>query len=257
MDRGAARARRRLRRPAARGDATSSPATCPRSTSSTAATSRSHPRRAGRHHRPQRRRQVDAAQGAVRARSRCASGTVELARRGHHRARRRTRSSPRASATCRRTTTCSRGSPSRRTCEMGAVPAARGVRGAVRRRRASCSRCSASGASQRAGSLSGGERQMVAMGRALMMEPVGAAARRAVGRPVAGVPGRGVHPLPPDQRGRRLDRDGRAERPAVPADLPPRLRARPGRQRLHRHRRRAARRPEGHRALPRHPRQSA
>ena len=31
--------------------------------------------------------------------------------------------------------------------------------------------------------------------------PVGAAARRAVGRPVAAVPGRGVHPLPADQRG--------------------------------------------------------
>ena len=33
---------------------------------------------------------------------------------------------------------------------------------------------------QRAGSLSGGERQMVAMSRALMMDPQGAAARRAV-----------------------------------------------------------------------------
>ena len=32
-------------------------------------------------------------------------------------------------------------------------------------------RAAATGASQRAGSLSGGERQMVAMGRALMMEP--------------------------------------------------------------------------------------
>ena len=49
---------------------------------------------------------------------------------------------------------------------------------------------------QRAGSLSGGERQMVAMGRALMMEPVGAAARRAVGRPVPRAAGRGVRPRP-------------------------------------------------------------
>ena len=57
---------------------------------------------------------------------------------------------------------------------------------------------------------------------------VRAAARRAVGRPVAGVPGRGLHPLPADQRGRRVDRHGRAERPPLPADLRPRLRARPG-----------------------------
>ena len=87
---------------------------------------------------------------------------------------------------------------------------------------------------QRAGSLSGGERQMVAMGRALMMDPQRAAARRAVGRSVADAPGRGVPPLPPDQRGRRVDHHGRAERPPLPADLPPRLRARPGPQRLHR-----------------------
>ena len=55
-------------------------------------------------------------------------------------------------------------------------------------------------------------------------------------RPVARAAGRGVHPVPADQRDRRVDRDGRAERPPVPADLRPGLRARPGPQRLHRHR---------------------
>ena len=81
---------------------------------------------------------------------------------------------------------------------------------------------------------------------------VGAAPRRAVGRPVAGAPGRDVHPHPPDQQDRRLRGHGRAERPPLPADLRPRLRARPGPQRLHRHRPRAGQRPQGHRALPRH-----
>ena len=71
--------------------------------------------RAGRHHRPQRRRQVDPAQGAVRP------GEDQL-RHGHCSV---TRTSPtsgptswstRASASSRRPTTCSRRSPSRRTC---------------------------------------------------------------------------------------------------------------------------------------------
>ena len=38
---------------------------------------------------------------------------------------------------------------------------------------------------QQAGELSGGQRQMVAMGRALMSQPQAAAARRAVGRAVS------------------------------------------------------------------------
>ncbi len=53
----------------------------------------------------------------------------------------------------------------------GGLPGPEEVQEALRVRRPTCSRPSATGAAQRAGSLSGGERQMVAMGRALMMEP--------------------------------------------------------------------------------------
>ena len=186
--------------PAARRPTTSSPATCPGSTSSTAATlelarpaswSASSARTA-----PASRRCSRRCSGSSRSRS----GTVTLARRGHHRAegprpRRRW-----ASATCPQNNNVfpqphRRGEP--RDGRSTSAPSDFGERfeevcelfpllGERRK--------------QRAGSLSGGERQMVAMGRALMMRPVGAAARRAVGRPVAGLPGRGVHPLPADQR---------------------------------------------------------
>ena len=49
---------------------------------------------------------------------------------------------------------------------------------------------------QRAGSLSGGERQMAGDGPGADDGAVGAAARRAVRRPVAGAAGRDVHPRP-------------------------------------------------------------
>ena len=55
--------------------------------------------------------------------------------------------------------------------EMGLYQRPQGLRRRASRRSATCSRCSASGASSGPGSLSGGERQMVAMGRALMMRP--------------------------------------------------------------------------------------
>ena len=67
----------------------------------------------------------------------------------------------------------------------GAVPAAQGVRPSGFDEVCELFPLLGERRKQRAGSLSGGERQMVAMGRALMMEPVGAAARRALGRPVA------------------------------------------------------------------------
>ena len=125
--------------------------------------------RAGRHHRPERRRQVDAAQGACSASSPCARARSSSG----------ARTSPRprptawwrwASATCPRTTTCSRASPSQENLEMGVYQRPRDF-GARFDEVCDLFPLLGQRRKQRAGSLSGGERQMVAMGRALMMRP--------------------------------------------------------------------------------------
>ena len=178
------------------------------------------PRRQGRRRpRQQRRRQDDAAAHPLRARCGCTAagsspGAVRLS-----------------------TATTSRAATRPQTRRHGPGAGARGAadlqpahrRGEPPRRRAgqpghggegqgaasgstSCSRSSPSAAPQRGGLLSGGEQQMLAMGRALMARPEAAAARRALAGPRAAHhrPDRRGHPR--DQPAGHLGPARRAER---------------------------------------------
>ena len=127
-------------------------------------------RRDRRDHRPERRRQVDARQGGVRARRRCAAARVCL--RGDDitaapaaRARRRWRRL-RAPAPQRL-----RHADHRREPAHGLLPRSRTGSTSGATTSSGCCHASASGSTNARDSLSGGERQMLAIGRALMMEP--------------------------------------------------------------------------------------
>ena len=91
-----------------------------------------------------------------------------------------------ASATCRRGARSSRSSPCARTCAMGAYTR-RDADGVARDMEMVYEYFPVlkSRAEQRAGSLSGGEQQMLAISRALMARPGHDAAGRAVARPLA------------------------------------------------------------------------
>ena len=187
---------------------------------------------------------------------RSAPGTRRAARRGHHRGqgpppRRRS-----ASATCPQNNNVFPSLTVQENLEMGALPAPARTSGRASRRSATCSRCSAQRRKQRAGSLSGGERQMVAMGRALMMRPSVL---------LLDEPSAGLSPAYQDEvfiRCRQINETGVS---IVMVEQNARRCLQichrgfvldQGRNAYTRHRRRAHERPQGHRALPRHPRQA-
>ena len=156
-----------------------------------------------RHHRRQRRRQDDAAAldrrraRATRRTPSCLDGAAIGALAGAP------ISSASASPWCRRGASCSPRSASRRTCSSARYGRKAGgpwTLESVYELFPILQR-----AAQRPGTaLSGGQQQMVAIGRALMSNPARAAVRRDQPRPRAGGDPRHLRGLPADQGGRRV-----------------------------------------------------
>ena len=103
------------------------------------------------------------------------AGHGHVRRQGHHDARRRTSGSSWASASHRRGAACFPGMTVRENLDMGAyVRKDRKTAGVPRGPRPGASTCSPgcrSGSPRSAGTMSGGEQQMLAIGRALMARP--------------------------------------------------------------------------------------
>ena len=83
-----------------------------------------------------------------------------------------------------------------------------------------CSPTSPRAAAPRAGALSGGQRQMLGVARALIVEPARAHPRRALGRPLAEARRRGLRPAAAINARRRHHRARRAERHAPRSPSP-------------------------------------
>ena len=120
--------------------------------------------------RPERRRQVDGAARGVRARA-AARGHDPLRRPRRQQRRRRRRTSRPESPSCRRARACSAISRCSRTCAWAATRSRPRFSPSASRRCSTRFRSCASAATQTAGALSGGERQMLAFGMALMLRP--------------------------------------------------------------------------------------
>ena len=170
----------------------------------------------------ERRRQIDAQprdlrRGARALRRRSASPAPRSSAKG------RRRSSRAASFTCRRAGAFSRTCRSTKTSTSAATGAPPRGASANRERVFAIFPRLRERRSQRAGTLSGGEQQMLAIGRGLMARAAAPHPRRAFAGLVA-APGRGtVHADRTHPRRRRRGSAGRAERRAKPRHRPPRL----------------------------------